>query len=150
MEETINSPLRNREKLKDHYTCELPNEFLQRPRALKNDRKFLNDFTSIVESNIANENFGVEDICKEIGISLMELYRKIKILLSTNINDYTLNVRLRLQKVKFLLLNEDLSISEVASKVALPPNPIFLMYSNPKLAPHQKPLRKMTGFCQTC
>ncbi len=115
LEETINSLLRNRETLKDHYTCELPNECLHSPMVKKIDRKFVNEFSAIVESNIANENFGVDDICKEIGVSRVQLYRKIKALLGCNINDYILSVRL--QKAKFLLINEDLSISEVASKV---------------------------------
>jgi len=115
LEETINNLLRNRETLKDHYTCEVPNEFLRSPKVKKIDRKFINEFSSIVESNIGNENFGVDDICREMGASRIQLYRKIKALLGCNINDYILNVRL--QKAKFLLINEDLPISEIASRV---------------------------------
>ncbi len=117
LEETINNLLGNRETLKDHYTCELPNEFLHSHAVKKIDRKFVNEFTSIVESNIANENFGVDNICKEIGVSRIQLYRKIKALLGCNIHDYILSVRI--QKAKFLLTNEDLPISEIASKVGL-------------------------------
>ncbi|MEJ7679119.1 MAG: helix-turn-helix transcriptional regulator [Segetibacter sp.] len=89
----------------------------------KIDRKFVNEFSAIVENNIANENFGVDDICKEIGVSRIQLYRKIKALLGCNINDYILNVRL--QKAKFLLINEDLPISEIASKVGFSFTSIF-------------------------
>ena len=81
----------------------------------KVDRKFVNELNAFLESNIANENFGVEDICKHIGLSKMQLYRKIKALLNCNVNEYILNKRL--QKSKFMLQNEELSISEIAYKV---------------------------------
>lgn len=115
LEETIRNLIRNREILKDHYSSELPNETLRASVSKKIDRKFINEFSSIVESNIANENFGVDDICKEIGISRVQLYRKVKAVLGLNVNDYILGVRM--QKAKYLLLNEDLSISEISFKV---------------------------------
>ncbi|MBC7888985.1 MAG: substrate-binding domain-containing protein [Ferruginibacter sp.] len=115
LEETIKNLIRNRETLKDHYTSELPNENLKTSTSKKIDRKFVSEFSSIVESNIANENFSVDDICKEIGISRVQLYRKVKAVLGYNVNDYILTVRM--QKAKYLLLNEDLSISEISYKV---------------------------------
>ena len=68
-----------------------------------------------MESNVGNENFGVDDICKAIGISRVQLYRKAKAVLGYNINEYILEVRM--QKAKYLLLNEDFSISEISYKV---------------------------------
>jgi signal transduction histidine kinase/AraC-like DNA-binding protein/ABC-type xylose transport system substrate-binding protein len=115
LEETIKNLIRNRETLKYHYSSELPNESLRASASKKIDRKFVSEFSSIVESNIANENFGVDDICKEIGISRVQLYRKVKAVLGFNINDYILSVRM--QKAKHLLLNEDLTISEISFKV---------------------------------
>jgi signal transduction histidine kinase/AraC-like DNA-binding protein len=114
VEETINSLLKNRESLKEHYTSELPTE-IRTGVSKKIDRKFVNEFAAIVENNISNENFSVEDICREIGISRVQLYRKLKALLGVNVNDYILNVRL--QKAKYLLSNEDLTIAEIAYKV---------------------------------
>jgi len=110
----INNLLRNRESLKEHYTSELPTE-IRTGVSKKIDRKFLNEFAAIVENNISNENFTVENICREIGISRVQLYRKLKALLGMNVNDYILNVRL--QKSKYLLTNEDITISEIAFKV---------------------------------
>ncbi|HWJ92231.1 MAG TPA: substrate-binding domain-containing protein [Flavisolibacter sp.] len=114
LEETINSLLRNRESLKEHYTSELPTE-IRTGVSKKIDRKFINEFAAIVENNISNENFSVEHICREIGISRVQLYRKLKALLGVHVNDYILNVRL--QKAKYLLSQEDLTIAEVAFKV---------------------------------
>lgn len=115
LEETIKSVIKNRELLREHYTSELSHENLRASAPKKIDRKFISEFTSIVESNIANENFGVDDICKEIGISRVQLYRKVKAVLGYNVNDYIQTVRL--QKAKLLLANKDLTISEIAFKV---------------------------------
>jgi signal transduction histidine kinase/DNA-binding response OmpR family regulator/ABC-type xylose transport system substrate-binding protein len=114
LEENIRSLLANRSLLKEHYTGQIPSE-LKTQTLSKLDRKFINEFNSQVESNIANENFSIEDICKHIGISKMQLYRKVKALLNSNVNEYILNVRL--QKAKYLLRHEELSIGEVAYKV---------------------------------
>jgi signal transduction histidine kinase/DNA-binding response OmpR family regulator len=115
LEETIKSLLLNREALKEHYTSELPNEYQRNSSSKKIDRKFVNQFSSIIENNIANEDFSVNDICKELGISRVQLYRKVKAVLGYNINDYILDVRM--QKARYLLLNEDLSIAEISYKV---------------------------------
>ncbi|MFZ9660459.1 MAG: ATP-binding protein, partial [Chitinophagaceae bacterium] len=115
LEETIRNLTKNREILKDHYTSELSNESIKNNASKKIDRKFLSEFTSIVENNISNEHFGVDDICKEIGISRVQLYRKVKAILGLNINDYILSVRM--QKAKYLLLSENVSISEISFKV---------------------------------
>ena len=115
LEENIKSLIRNRERLKDHYSSELPNETTRGNISKKIDRKFVNEFSSIVETNIGNENFGVEDICREIGMSRVQLYRKVKAVLGLNINDYILSVRM--QRAKYLLLNEDLTIAEISYRV---------------------------------
>lgn len=112
--ETIRNLLKNRARLRDHYSSELPQE-ARLNTGKKIDRKFISEFTSIVEGNISNEKFSVEDICREIGVSRVQLYRKVKALLDYNVNDYILTTRM--QKAKFLLTSENLSISEVACKV---------------------------------
>ncbi len=114
LDETIKNLLRNRSVLREHYTSELPTE-TRSNLSSKIDRKFINHFTSLVENNLSNEDFSVDTICKEIGISRVQLYRKVKALVGYNVNDYILNVRL--QKSKYLLTDKQLSISEVAYKV---------------------------------
>jgi len=114
LEETMRSVMKNRDILREHYTSEILTETkTQTPKKL--DRKFINEFTAIVESNISNDQFSVEDICKQIGISRVQLYRKVKALLDCNVNDYILNVRL--QKAKHYLTRGELSVAEVAYKV---------------------------------
>lgn len=114
LEETIKNLLKNREVLRDRYTSELPLD-LKAPGISRLDRKFTNEFNSIVEKNIQNEALTVDDICREIGISKVQLYRKVKGLLGCNVNDYVLNMRLK--KAKYLLKDPQLSIAEVAYQV---------------------------------
>lgn len=114
LEQTIQSLLANRAMLKEHFTADLSST-LKTQTVGKIDRKFVNDFTAIVESNLSNEDFTVEDICKAMGISRVQLYRKVKALMNINVNDFILNTRL--QKARYLLQHEDLSISEVSYKI---------------------------------
>ncbi len=114
LEESIVSLLKNRTILREHFISELPSESRSNT-SNKLDRKFISEFTSIIESNLSNEDLSVDDIYKGLGISKIQLYRKTKALLGFNVNDYILSVRL--QKAKYLLINEDLSISEISYKV---------------------------------
>jgi signal transduction histidine kinase/AraC-like DNA-binding protein/cellobiose-specific phosphotransferase system component IIB len=106
--------LKIRELLKAHYTSDISSS--GKPQVSRSlDKKFLNDFAGIVEENLSNENFNVDDIAKSIGISRVQLYRKVKALLDCSITDYILNRRLK--KASYLLINESYSISEITYMV---------------------------------
>ncbi|KHJ39414.1 sensor histidine kinase TodS [Pedobacter glucosidilyticus] len=111
---SVKNLLFNRNLLKTRFTTEIATDNRHNVTN-KLDKKFLSEFASIVESNISNEKFNVDDICKQIGISRVQLYRKVKALMDTNITDYILNRRL--QRAKYLLLNEDLTIAEITYQV---------------------------------
>jgi AraC-like DNA-binding protein len=110
---TIKNLLKNRIILKEHFTSDVTGGNV--PVSKNLDKKFLNDFAGIVEQNLANENFNVDEICKLIGISRIQLYRKVKALLGCSISDYILNRRLK--KAKYLLINEGRPISEITYMV---------------------------------
>lgn len=111
---SVRNLIDNRVLLKEHFTSDISTtEKLTISKKL--DKKFLNDFAGIVEQNLANENFSVDDICKVIGISRVQLYRKVKALLDCSITDYILNRRLK--KATYLLNNESLTISEITFMV---------------------------------
>lgn len=111
LSESISSMLNNRALLKDHYIAE-PETRVHTTQSNKTDRKFVNDFTAIVEENIGNDQFSVEDIAQQLTISKMQLYRKVKQLLNANVNDYILDARIK--KGRYLLVNSKFSISEIA------------------------------------
>ncbi len=114
LKETIKSVIKNRQMLRDHYTVDVIGGALsQAPHTL--DRKFISEFTAIVENNFPDDKFTIDDICKQMGVSRIQLHRKVNALLDCNISDYILNVRL--QKSRFLLSQEDLTIAEIAYRV---------------------------------
>jgi signal transduction histidine kinase/DNA-binding response OmpR family regulator len=113
LEKTVDNFLLSQDKVKTHYSSDVFVEEKQLA-SKKSDRKFINEFSTIVESNLSNDKFTVEDICNEMAISKVQLYRKVKNLLNCSVNDYIITTRL--QKAKYFLQHEDLSISEVAFK----------------------------------
>src|SRR5471030_3391417 len=111
---SVQNLIRNRLILKEHFSSDISiGEKLPVSKSL--DKKFLNDFAGIVEQNLSNDKFNVDDICKIIGISRVQLYRKVKALLGCNITDYILERRLK--KAKYLLINESFTISEITYMV---------------------------------
>ena len=113
LQKTVRSLLTNRERIKEHYSGEIFSE--EKSQILKKaDRKFQIEFSAIVESNIDNDKFTVADICKELAISRVNLYKKVKSIFHCNVNDYIINTRL--QKAKYYMQHENLNISEIAFK----------------------------------
>lgn len=120
--ERIKSLIRNREVLKEHYSHELNIE-APTPGPGGLDKKFINDFTALIEKNIANPDFNVNDIGVELGMSRVQIYRKVKALLGYSVNDYMVNVRLK--KAKHLILGTDKTIAEIASEVGFSSSTYF-------------------------
>ncbi|QEH42628.1 substrate-binding domain-containing protein [Chitinophaga sp. XS-30] len=113
LQHTLNSLMANRSHLKEHFTADVP-AGLRSAVSRKTELRFVSEFTSIVENNIGNEDFSIEDIYRQMNISKVQLYRKVKALMGTNINEYILNTRL--QKARYCLQHEDISVAEVAYK----------------------------------
>jgi transcriptional regulator GlxA family with amidase domain len=73
---------------------------------------FMMKVRSIMEKHLDNDQFGIRELCIEIGMSRAQLYRKFKSLTDTTVNDYLQNFRL--YKAKEMLLHSGLNVSEVA------------------------------------
>jgi TolB-like protein/AraC-like DNA-binding protein len=78
-------------------------------------KEFIKRLTDIVEANLANEKFGVEDLIREMGLSHSNLHRKLKSISNQTISQFIREIRLK--KSKEFLLNEDLTISEISYRV---------------------------------
>jgi AraC-like DNA-binding protein/tetratricopeptide (TPR) repeat protein len=76
---------------------------------------FVKKLTDIVEANLENEKFGVEDLVREMGISHISLHRKLKTSSNQTISQFIREIRLK--KAKELLQNDDLTVSEIAYRV---------------------------------
>jgi signal transduction histidine kinase/DNA-binding response OmpR family regulator len=114
LHERIKALIRNREVLKEHYSHDL-NIDAQGPGPGGLDKKFINDFTALIEKNISNADFNVNEIGVELGMSRVQVYRKVKALLGYSVNDYIVSVRLK--KAKHLILHTDKAIAEISAEV---------------------------------
>lgn len=120
--ERINTLLISHQKLREHYAIELPSKTRQVSLSSL-DKKFINQFVAIVEENISNPDFGVNDIYPNLGLSRIQLYRKVKAVLGYSVNDYINSVRLK--KAKHLLTSSEHTVSEIAYMVGYSSAPYF-------------------------
>jgi len=79
------------------------------------DKLFLKQLHSIIQKNLSDSEFGVENIGKQIGLSRVQLYRKVKAMTGSSVVD--LLRKARLAKAKRLLESRSMSVSEVAYDV---------------------------------
>ena len=79
------------------------------------DKDFVGKFKELVEQNIADATLNVEDLGREMGMSRVQLYRKLKSL--TNYSPNELLRIARLTKAASLLAATEKSVSEVAYEV---------------------------------
>jgi signal transduction histidine kinase/DNA-binding response OmpR family regulator len=80
--------------------------------AVKTEDAFMIKVREILEKNIANEDYDINNLCRELAVSHAQLYRKFKSISNQTIADYF--KLLRLHKAKELLLNHELNITQVA------------------------------------
>ncbi|MCA8829529.1 substrate-binding domain-containing protein [Hymenobacter pini] len=109
--ESIRTLLSNRDKQREHFRRELSvSTATVAPQRV--DQKFLADLTAIVEANLSRSELSVEDVARSLGISRVQLYRKVKAVLGTGVTDFIQGIRLT--KARQLLLSDELTIAEVA------------------------------------
>jgi YesN/AraC family two-component response regulator len=83
--------------------------------AVSADEKFIARVKGIIEGRISDEKLGVESLAEEIGLSRVQLYRKINALTGISVNDFIR--KLRLQKGAQLLLQNWGTVAEIAYEV---------------------------------
>lgn len=115
----IKNLLKNRENLQQYFTTQEPlNTKLSssNQKLIDKEKKFLMDLKSYILENLKqNEDFSVESIAKEVGMSRSSLYRKINAMTGGNINDFIRKVKL--EKAAFLIKQEGLTISQASYEV---------------------------------
>jgi signal transduction histidine kinase/DNA-binding response OmpR family regulator len=109
--QSIKTLLYNRERIRSHYGQDPFPSDSQTPESGV-DQKFIAKLKEELIRNLDNTELTVEMLAETIGISRVQLYRKVKALLGIGVND--LIIRYRLDKSAELLQNPDLTISEVA------------------------------------
>lgn len=79
------------------------------------DKGFVDRFRELIEENLADSELSVEDLGSKMGLSRVQLYRKIKVLTNYSPNEL---VRIaRLKKAASLLASSEKTISEITYEV---------------------------------
>lgn len=103
-----------RKRLRSHFANV---ENLEKAAALKSQTKgvFLQKLNALILSNLGNEDFNTNCLCKGMALSRTQLYRKLKTLTHLPPAQYIQFVRL--QKAKEFLQNTSMNVGEVVLKV---------------------------------
>ena len=96
--------------------CRLPEqEHLTTQNSPSPDRRFLDTFLKAMEKHMSNTNLKIEDLGDEVGLSRVQLYRKVKAL--TGMTPVEILRETRLKRAMQLLKTTDKTVSEIANEV---------------------------------
>ena len=118
----IDNLLRSRHQLRDLWSSR-PVEAENKPEETapsdtsenQIENAFIARFKKVVEEQMGNSNISVEDLAAKMGLSRVQLYRKVKAL--TGSTPIDLLRKARLAQAQRLLQESTLSVSEIAYKV---------------------------------
>ena len=96
----------------------------ENPGELSMDQKLLKDLVDIIESNLKNEQFSVEDLASEMAMSRSHLHRKLRQLKGKSISQFIRGYRL--EKAFALLQQEVGTVSEIAFRVGFGSSTYFI------------------------
>jgi AraC-like DNA-binding protein len=106
--------LDSREKLQEKFS----KEFILGPGKVPVtdiDEKFLKRLTKAVEEHMSDDKFNADVLSEEIGMSRMQLYRKLRGLTNQTVHEFIRNIRLK--RAVQLLEQKRMTITEVAYEV---------------------------------
>lgn len=111
---TVNSLMENRLLLQRKYR-ELFSFEPAETQTLTPDEKFLQRTKEVIEENISNPDFNINQLSKEVGVSRAGIYRKINALLNISVNTLIRNMRIR--KAAKMLSTNSYYVNEIAFQV---------------------------------
>lgn len=110
----IENILSVRQSLKQKYAGEMllqpKNVMLSSP-----DERFLQKAIDVIENNISDPELDIDRFAVEIGVSRMQLYRKLNALTEMTVKEFIRNIRLK--RAAQLLVQKKMNVSEVAYAV---------------------------------
>jgi len=108
----LRSLLNSRRKLQERYSSvhsDPPYDY-----NFRFEDSFMSRLRKIISGNLADESFGIERLCLEMGMSRTQLYRKFRSLTDKTLAEYIRSMRLN--RARELLTNPETSVSEAAYK----------------------------------
>lgn len=108
--------IEGRQLLQQYYTQNKQTSKTNKPNPQQEkEQAFLTQLHEIINSNLNNSAFDIPQLCLAIAMSKTQLYRKVKALAGKTVALYIRSIRLN--KARQLLIENNVSISEVAEQV---------------------------------
>jgi signal transduction histidine kinase/ligand-binding sensor domain-containing protein/DNA-binding response OmpR family regulator len=110
----VRNRIEERRKMRERFSREM----ILRPRQIaitSLDEKFLAKVLAIIEKNMDNELFSIDELSREVGYSNMHFYRKIKALAGQQPSQFVRTIRLK-RAAELLAKNSD-NVSQIAYSV---------------------------------
>ena len=117
LEVRIQTLLDQREKLKNKFSSGEIKLDSQKIGINKMEKDFLERLEAVVEENLSNSDFGVEDLGDAMGYSKMQLYRKLKSMRGLSANEFIREYRIK--KAAVYLRETDMKIFEILYEVGI-------------------------------
>jgi DNA-binding response OmpR family regulator len=113
----INNLISIRRKLQEKYSSGYyrPGTRRDEKKLSDLDERFLSKVMEVIENNLSDEDFSIEQFGKEVGMSRMQLHRKLKALTGKSPSSYLRSIRLA--KAKKMIEEKKGNISEIAYSV---------------------------------
>ncbi len=114
VKETVIQLLNERKKLHDRYSQELvlkPTDIVINSA----DEKFLEKLQLVLDKELSNADYSADDFASFMGMSRMQLHRKLKSLLGVSTTEFLRKERLKMATT--LLKNTNVTIAEIAYNV---------------------------------
>lgn len=108
----IQNLIANRQRLKKYSG---DSKSISKEKVSDMELEFMDRFRSLIEKDLSNSELSVEDLGEQMGLSRVQLYRKVKAL--TNYSPVELLRITRLKKASSLLAATDKTISEITYEV---------------------------------
>lgn len=110
----VRNLIKTREELRKKFTSEM----ILKPAEVivpSSQVQFIERLKSIIEANMENESFGVDQLSDEAGMSRSQMHRKLKAITDQSTTEFIRNFRL--QRAAQLILQDAGSMAEIAYKV---------------------------------
>lgn len=113
---TVANLIGSQDRLRSTYSgSQLPLDRVETPEISSPDERLLERILKVINANLSNPDLTSEDIAREVGLSRVHLYRKLKELTNQSARNYIRNIRLA--KAAEILSQKKMSVSEVAYQV---------------------------------
>ncbi|MEP5341550.1 MAG: two-component regulator propeller domain-containing protein [Algibacter sp.] len=126
LELRINKLIQSNVQIKKYFAKNslLPEDNNKNLKLSTKDEAFIASIIEVIEKNISDSTFGVEELSKEAGLSTSHFYRRLKQLTGQVPNVYLRNYRLQ-RAAELLKSNEGFNVAQVMYQIGIESNSYF-------------------------